>query len=357
MSRTYLKMFQSRAFRRVLNAAAVLAIGVLVAASSSACDVPVYEWAVLNWPPDSYELLVFHEQPLERTIAGALGEFHAEGGPENRALNLEVREVEVGSAMGDTDAQIWRRENPGYSPWMALRYPNMPADFPSLWVGKATAEEIGCISNSPARRSIAGALMRGVSHIWVLLGCGDEVKDADARTQLETGIARIADMLDRDAISPNAHITHEIVEVSRRDPAEWVLVQTLLRSEPDLMGYDAPMVFPVFGRGRALYALVGAGITAENLRDACAYIAGRCSCLVKDENPGVDLLLAADWAGLVSARAAAQPVPQTAGPGHDMADDTLPPAARPGRYILAGLAGAAVMVIALSALLLGKTRS
>ena len=55
------------------------------------------------------------------------------------------------------------------------------------------------------------------------------------------------------------------------------------------------MAFPIFGRGRALYALAGKGITKENVWEASFFLAGDCSCQIKAENPGTDLLMAADW--------------------------------------------------------------
>jgi hypothetical protein len=59
------------------------------------------------------------------------------------------------------------------------------------------------------------------------------------------------------------------------------------------------MVFPVFGRGRALLPLVGAGITEANITAAAGFLTGACSCEVKALNPGFDLLLPADWDNLL----------------------------------------------------------
>ncbi len=55
------------------------------------------------------------------------------------------------------------------------------------------------------------------------------------------------------------------------------------------------MAFPVFGRGRALYALVGDGIQEKNIREACESMLAWCSCEIKAQSPGTDLLIAADW--------------------------------------------------------------
>ena len=60
------------------------------------------------------------------------------------------------------------------------------------------------------------------------------------------------------------------------------------------------MVFPIFGRCRALLPLVGPGISAENIRSSAAFLAGACSCQVKELNPGFDLLITANWKELLS---------------------------------------------------------
>jgi hypothetical protein len=75
----------------------------------------------------------------------------------------------------------------------------------------------------------------------------------------------------------------------------------LIGSEPDLAERSDVMLFPVFGRGRALLPLIGAGITEKNIYDAAAFLVGPCSCEIKEQNPGFDLLLSADWDGLLAA--------------------------------------------------------
>lgn len=55
------------------------------------------------------------------------------------------------------------------------------------------------------------------------------------------------------------------------------------------------MAFPVFGRGRILEPLIGKGIHEGNVLEHSTYLCGACSCEVKDQNPGIDLLMAANW--------------------------------------------------------------
>src|SRR5262245_15707935 len=76
-----------------------------------------------------------------------------------------------------------------------------------------------------------------------------------------------------------------------------MLLATFLGMEDDLHKRQEPIVFPVFGRGIALHALVGKGITEENIATAAGFLVGECSCEVRRLNPGVDLLMTADWEG------------------------------------------------------------
>jgi hypothetical protein len=88
-----------------------------------------------------------------------------------------------------------------------------------------------------------------------------------------------------------------MIQLDRDDPDEQFLVRMLTHSEPDLeVDYrDKPMAFAVFGRGRTLWGLVGEGINSDVIEDACAYLTGMCSCQIKAQNPGFDLLLHVDW--------------------------------------------------------------
>jgi hypothetical protein len=51
----------------------------------------------------------------------------------------------------------------------------------------------------------------------------------------------------------------------------------------------------VFGRGRALEGLPASKMNAASIQAASAYLCGECSCQVKDQNPGVDLILNVSW--------------------------------------------------------------
>jgi len=147
-------------------------------------------------------------------------------------------------------------------------------------------------------------LLDGRLGVWVLLQCGDTNRDRAAEKLLNSELKKLEKTLtlpeavSTEAVShlPELEISFSTVTVSRDDPREQVLVQMLSSTEPDLVDYaDQPMAFPVFGRGRVLYALVGEGISSVNIQEASAFLAGPCACEIKDLTPGMDLLISADW--------------------------------------------------------------
>jgi hypothetical protein len=56
-----------------------------------------------------------------------------------------------------------------------------------------------------------------------------------------------------------------------------------------------PFAAPVFGRGRVLGAWALEELDDLMIEDTSLFLTGRCSCRVKNENPGWDLLLKVDW--------------------------------------------------------------
>ena len=124
------------------------------------------------------------------------------------------------------------------------------------------------------------------------------------RAQRSAALDDIPDEQSQVAASPEDNafwkLSCSVVRLSRTDPAEQVFVKMLLRSDPELArSPDKPIAFPVFGRGRALCALVGGGINRETVEEVIVFLAGPCSCVAKELNPGVDLLISADWQGMI----------------------------------------------------------
>jgi len=269
-----------------------------------ACDIPVFRYALENWPADPYPVLVFYRHdlsPAPQILLDSLRHSSAAG-----AANLALTTVDLSTPLEPPLHQLWDAQSNPTLPWMVVVYPGAPLSAAPVWSAPFTSSTVSELLDSPLRSECGRRLLQGETAVWILLESGrGEIDDAVAK-RLATHLAAAERDLVRDTLSiesedleaavrPVLQPSFSLLRLSRSDPAERVLVAMLLNSEWDLHLADLPIAFPVFGRGRILYALVGDGISADNIHQACAFLVGDCSCQIKDQNPGTDLLTTVDW--------------------------------------------------------------
>jgi hypothetical protein len=269
---------------------------------SQACNVPVFRYALERWPADSYQILVYHAPGPQRAAFELLQKGASERGG---AANYSLKGIDVTKPEGQ--ALAGQRSIVAF-PWVEIYYPIQFHVRTPVWSGPLTLDRARRILNSPSRSRLAQKLLSGDVAVWILIKSGHDQKDQRALESLKTHLdwasatLRIGDTgadVNGNPLEVADFKTYPVrfglMEIARDDPDEDLLVSALLKSEPDLGRYDEPMAFPVFGQGRALYALVGDGIQEKNIREACASMLAWCSCEIKAQSPGTDLPISADW--------------------------------------------------------------
>lgn len=304
------------------SALAVLTCCLSVAAV--ACQVPVFRFAIERWRADRYEIVVLHQGPLSEQHLGRLTKLRDSDHRSSVSANFEVRAVDV-SASDDPELQrLWRENDQQGVPLVVSLYPPNAREVPDRIadVSPLSDEHVARLIDSPARRRIAERLTDGDSAVWIFVPGGNEEQDAAALKRLEQQVQLNQQQLRLppiDAIESDEffsadtkielRLSFSIVTLERDDPGESFLLSLLMESEPDLWELaDQPMAFPVLGRGRVLYALVGKGIGDETIASASRFIVGPCSCQVKEQNPGFDLLMAVDWDEKVGSEVLSRPL-------------------------------------------------
>jgi hypothetical protein len=289
----------------------VFLLGLSIAGAGLACQVPVFRYALERWEPSPYRLtLIPPVSGLSEAEKATLETLRKA----STAMNLELDETAPPQEAPAASLQLFhphQRHEPGQSP---------------VWTSALTAEATAALADSPLRQELCQRLLTGQSAIWLLLESGDAAKDDAALRTLEQSLAAAQDQIElpdgvitqeqaNTATDPKLResadilytdlplaVTFSTLRLSRDNPAEQALLAMLLRVEPDLGDFtDEPMAFAIFGRGRALEPLIGAGLNADNVLEACSYLCGACSCEIKEQNPGMDLLLTADWSAVDNA--------------------------------------------------------
>lgn len=280
----------------------------LVASSGSAapertCNIPVFRYALERWAAAPYEVVAFHRGPLSDEAKAAINVLRESG------ANIAADRIDVAEPVPPKWKDILGK--------LKLDAPCMVAVFPGTeivaWSGPLTPEAAKKLADSPVRGEVAKRLLGGDSAVWLMLDSGDPAKDDAAARTLEAELKKLMESLKLPAHAADdppllsdvpVRVGFSVLRIAKNDPAEAALIAMLQNSET---GLEAPVVFPIFGRGRALWAMAGKGLTPDNIAEAAMFLIGACSCEAKDLNPGLDLLFAADWeSGL---RAAPPPVP------------------------------------------------
>jgi len=279
----------------------LIVIAAFGGSESLGCSVPVFRYALERWPADYYlaEIEYSHELSGEAKSAATLLKKCSEGDGET-LCNLDVRLKQVEGLS---------------KPKITLRYPR-PSRIPvEAWSGELNLASVKSIVDSPVRKEIVKRLIAGESAVWIFLESGNSEKDADALKLVKENLDNLQKELqlpEEDlqemkgtGYDPSLVIAEEnedkikisfsIISVSRQDPAEKFLVDLLLKTENDLLEYDEPIIFPVFGRGRILFAIPGKGINEIIITKTCVFLSGPCSCQIKALNPGVDMLVSVEW--------------------------------------------------------------
>lgn len=292
---------------------ALLAVVIGLGAVPLLCQVPVFRYALERWEPDRHEILIVSDGELPekaKTLLEQLAPDPVSGAP---VANLQIRYVDGSSEESRQLLAEWKQLKPNAKlPHIAVRSPDIKQQRPIIWSAELKQDSLDLLVDSTARQRIAEELIDGTSAVWVLLLTDDAEQNKKSEHTLRTRLAHNQEdlklpELDSEDLAEGfdankLKLKFEVVTVRRDDPEEHFLVQSLLNVEGDLKDEEyasQPMAFPVFGRGRALYALIGAGIANDTIDEACQFLIGPCSCQVKDQNPGVDLLMAVDWNALV----------------------------------------------------------
>lgn len=282
--------------RRALAGALVLGASV-----SGASGMPVFRHALERWQASDYEIVVFHRGAPDDDAQRLIDQLRA--APARNYANIDVKPVDVSGRMDAAMEDLWTCQTNPAPPWVVVRAPNTSADASPVWSGPLSETLVGAVLDSPARRKIAEGLLRGMSAMWVLLECGDTARDEAAVDTLAGELHRLEKKL---ALPPLAasglrsplplRVAFGLVRVTRNDPAEEFFATTLQHGRA--LYTARPVAFPVFGRGRMLGGLVGREISADEIEQACSSILTACAAETKDQIPGRDLLLAANWSSI-----------------------------------------------------------
>ncbi len=312
-------MHENFPFRTTLIAKLMVAlsISVISASASLACNIPVFRYALERWQPDSCEMILFHHGPLgqeqQQWLAQLKAEQRVRGDDTPTSLTLSDLSSPTPRHAGLWDS-IQKTAKPGTkAPYLLVRMKLGKGRIVNGWHGPLSdAVKVG-IMDSPARRELAKRLLTGHSVVWLVINSGNgqnspkDIQNVNqqARESLKTNFPWLTTniQLPEGIGLPGSELHSEIplllkftmLEIDRNDPKEAFLINLFSEIQPEAANRGEDLIIPVFGRGRALEVIPSSVLTTPLIKDLTVFLSGACSCQVKEQNPGFDLLMSVDW--------------------------------------------------------------
>lgn len=253
----------------------------LAAHAAECCTIPVFRYALDRWEADQFHLILPADAAQDTALQDLLRPLRANG-----KANLEIT----------TSRDLTQKD--------ALLRDSRGSDRP-LWGGRLDKAALDAVLDSPARRKIIEGVLSGGSVLWVIADSGS-VADSAETGRIETRLQfleQVAALPIQDPNDPDSQLgpgpplklKFTTLRLKRDDPAETLLLRMLAGPKGEIDPAQTSFAAAVFGRGRVLGAWPLEQLDDRTLEDVNMFLIGRCSCRMKSENPGWDVLLNVDW--------------------------------------------------------------
>lgn len=286
----------------------LLVLALSLASNVCACSIPVFRYGLERWRPDSCELIVFYDTELSAQDEQLVFELESTAFKNDGLANAKFIRATINAESTDGYQPIGetlRDEHTLELPYVVVRTKLGRGQTINHWHGSLDDVRSTNLLQSPARKELSRRLLLGDSIVWLMLGSPDEKRTQATREVLSTAFKTLHTkvMLPEGVGLPGSELHSDVpllvkfslLEMDPEDEREQFLVQLLSGFEPEAISDREPLLVPVFGRGRALEVIPARDIDCRLIGDVTLFLSGACSCQVKEQNLGFDLLITEDW--------------------------------------------------------------
>lgn len=293
----------------------IVLVLVLIQVNALACKVPVFRYALERWPVDKYGMVLILDGSPSEEIAAAIRRIQnvsAEG-----KANIQLEVIDLSSLSPQQQWQLDDFDPSVETPHLQVFYPERSGRKKLCWEGRFTRSSLDRWLVSPLRSQVADSLVGGASAVFVIVECEDVNLNRQIESVVNRGVQQaMAEIQIPEGVIPRLG-ANEYLQQNPEASLDDVLrcdVPLKVDFRVSRLAFDdqnesalramggglansssGPWVLPIFGRGRMLDAIDAEHLTVQTVLNACKYMVGECSCTVKTQNPGVDLLMSANW--------------------------------------------------------------
>jgi len=303
----------------IYNIKTVLIMVVVFYASSQSCVLPVFRYALERWMADRFVVTVYYDKSLSQPHQEVLDQLESAvrqddfSSPKGTQIdstpqaNLHIRKIDVNQRITPDDKEILSNYKDFPKPVAVITAPGNSPKEQIVWAGELLKLPIENTLQSPIRKQVVDLLGTGTSVVWVYVKDANPVTEFFRFRRIKKMISDMEGKVSLPDISeaelpgwfdpeggPALQIKFSTLSFSANDPQEQMFLK-MLRPDNALPSEKQPVLFAISGRGRLFFSLTKDEITELNVLGHNAFLCGSCSCTIKADNPGRDLLISAAW--------------------------------------------------------------
>jgi hypothetical protein len=291
--------------RKISVSLLVLAFSASVA---TACNIPVFRYALERWKSDEYEIVVYHAEKLSPKDEAVVAKLESASITQGGNTNANVVRVAVENEKNADRVAEWKSiaaKTKASLPYATVQLKTNAARTIDAWHGSIEEANSFDIVDSPVRREVAKRLLNGHSVVWLLLQSYDVTENKKMAELLKEQCHDLESFikLPEGIGAPGSELYSEVpllvkfsyIEIAANNPDERFLAHLIRNFHSEAVESKQPLIAPIFGRGRLLEVIPSEEFTIDLMRDLSMFMSGACSCQVKDRNPGIDLLMNRNW--------------------------------------------------------------
>ncbi len=316
---------QPRVFATLSQIPTIVAAIIVCSAVAAACNIPVFRFALERWKPDSCEVVVFHNETLSADDEKTVAELETASLAKSGDANLNVIRCDLSHNTDQELNDLWlsvKERTNSRLPMLVVRSLKGRGKTVNHWHGSLQEARTTGLIESPIRAELTRRLQSGDAIVWLILKSRDEQKTAAVRELLKQQCNELPSRIELpEGIGlPGSELYSEVplllqfsvMEMNPDDSKEQFLIRQLTGVQPEAFTAGEPLIIPVFGRGRALEVIPSTQLNADLMHDLTEFLCGACSCQVKEQNPGFDLLLSTNWNAALFGEDSEGPPPEAA---------------------------------------------
>lgn len=258
-----------------------------------ACDTPVFRYAMERWESSPYEIKIVHKRDLNSAELDLIKQLKSNSIKAGQSANLLTETINL-TRFSSRPKMV---SAPASEVEIQISYPLDSNIEKIFWQTELNDKNVNDILNSETRELIGTHLTNGSPIVWLFIE-GKDSKDTATKLKILTDSLKELEqwwIIPRlRGVNNKPKILLSPIVTTKPDKNNF-LQRLLLSIDEKMFNSSEPVAFPFYGQGRALSALTGDNINHQKIKEQCDFIMGKCSCIVKEQNPGVDVLFNTDW--------------------------------------------------------------